>query len=217
MGRFPAQTRSRPPCRLTKRARLSTDCADEAAEAPSGPRLSVVKVRTTRPAALSVTFPFTRAGARAAGVGIKSLRSALYQRLFYDLYVASDIAVTPELRARAALRVAGVGAHASHFTAAQIWGIPVPRDSDTHVTVTRREERCVRQGIKSHLRNSGSITTVRSGIPVSTPEQTFLDLAATGMDLIDLVIVGDMMGEGEVDHHRRAERSRGRVDWSTRP
>lgn len=147
----------------------------------------------TRPAALNVTSPFTRADARAAGVSIKSLRSAIYQKLFYDLYVAADVAITPEVWARAALHVAGPGAHASHSTAAQIWGIPVPRDSHTHVTVPDRNDRCVRQGIKSHLRNAGSTTTIRSGVRISTPEQTFLDLAATGMGLVDLVIVGDMM------------------------
>jgi hypothetical protein len=33
----------------------------------------------------------------------------------------------------------------------------------------------------------------RKGLPVSTPEQTFLDLAAVGLGLIDLVVVADGM------------------------
>ncbi|HWI00332.1 MAG TPA: hypothetical protein VNT27_08365, partial [Propionibacteriaceae bacterium] len=34
------------------------------------------------------------------------------------------------------------------------------------------------------------MTTLR-GLPISTPEQTFLDLASVGVELVDLVIVAD--------------------------
>jgi hypothetical protein len=35
--------------------------------------------------------------------------------------------------------------------------------------------------------------TQRTGIPVSTPEQTFIDLAAIGVNLVDMVVLGDAM------------------------
>ena len=36
------------------------------------------------------------------------------------------------------------------------------------------------------------------GIPLSTPEQTFIDLAAIGVNLVDLVVLGDAMLKAEL-------------------
>jgi len=85
--------------------------------------------------------PFSRAQARAAGIGLKTLLSSRFQKVFYDCYVSSNVPLTTKLRAKAALGTA----------------------------VTR-------------FRN----------LPVTTPEQTFLDLA-TGLDLVALVVLGDSL------------------------
>jgi REase_MTES_1575 len=101
--------------------------------------------------------------------------------------------LTPQLRARAALRLASVDSYASHHTAAELWGLPVPHDDHTHITVPEQGERLRRQGVKSHVGQGDARRTLRAGIPLSTPEQTFIGLAASGVTLVDLVVLGDAM------------------------
>jgi hypothetical protein len=55
---------------------------------------------------LDIRSPFTRADARAAGITVKELISSRYQKVFYNLYVSADVVLTPQVRARAALRLA---------------------------------------------------------------------------------------------------------------
>ena len=132
---------------------------------------------------LDIGNPFMRADARAAGITVKELVSSRYQKVFYNLYVRADVVLTPQVRARAALRLASLDSYASHHTAAELWDLPVPHDDQTHITVPEHGERLRRQGLKSHLGQVDARRTVRSGIPVSTPEQTFIDLAAVGVNL----------------------------------
>jgi hypothetical protein len=83
------------------------------------------------------------------------------------------------------------GSYISHHTAAELWGAAPPADGATHVTLPSAFGRLVRQGVSSHYRNESAQTTLRKGLPISTPEQTFLDLAAIGVGLVDLVVVAD--------------------------
>ena len=142
---------------------------------------------------LDTDSPFTRADARAAGITEKVLLSGRYQKVHYDTYVSAHVLVTPQVRARAALHVAPRGAYVSHLSAAELWGLPAPADGHTHLTVAERSERLRRQGIKSHLGQPAAARTRLKGIPLSTPEQTFVDLATYGLPLVDLVVIGDAM------------------------
>ncbi|HKX13696.1 MAG TPA: hypothetical protein VJN19_00760, partial [Propionibacteriaceae bacterium] len=83
------------------------------------------------------------------------------------------------------------GSYISHHTAAELWGAVAPADGATHVTLPSASGRQVRQGVRSHYRKHPAQTTRRKGVLVSTPEQTFLDLAAIGVGLVDLVVVAD--------------------------
>jgi hypothetical protein len=143
--------------------------------------------------ALDVRNPFTRADARAAGITVKELIGSQYQKVFFNLYVSADVAITPQIRAGAAMRLACPESYASHYTAAELWGLPVPHDDHTHITVPAHGERLRRQGVKSHLGQSDAQRALRTGIPLSAPEQTFIDLAAIRMKLVDLVVLGDAM------------------------
>jgi hypothetical protein len=147
---------------------------------------------------LDVRNPFTRADARAAGITMRELIGRRYQKIFYNLYVGADVSVTPQVRARGALRLAGSNSYISRHTAAELWGLPVPHDDHTHITVPEHGERLRRQGIKSHLGQAAASRSLRIGIPLSTPEQTFIDLAAIGMNLVDLVVLGDAMLKAEL-------------------
>lgn len=101
--------------------------------------------------------------------------------------------ITPQIRARAALHLADPDSYASHHTAAELWGLPVPHNDQTHITVPEHGDRLRRKGVKSHLGQEAARRTIRTGIPASTPEQTFIDLAAFGVNLVDLVVLGDAM------------------------
>jgi hypothetical protein len=83
------------------------------------------------------------------------------------------------------------GSYISHHTAAELWDAAPPADGATHVTLPTACGRLVRQGVSSHYRSDSAQTTLRKGLPISTPEQTFLDLAAIGVGLVDLVVVAD--------------------------
>ena len=133
--------------------------------------------------------PFTRAEALAAGVTDRRLRGPAYRRLFTGVYVASDVPVDTRLRARAALRLAPIGSLVAGSTAAELLGGVVPRDARIHLRLSAGRMRV--PGIESRRLASGATATI-SGLPVTTAEATFLELARH-LDLVDLVVLGDSL------------------------
>jgi hypothetical protein len=142
-------------------------------------------------AAFDPRQPFSRADARAAGLTPEMLLSRRFHKIFWDTYVARDVPITPLLRARAVIRLVPSGSHISHHTAAELWGAAPPADVATHITLPSACGRLVRQGVHSHYRKRPAQTTLRKGVPISTPEQTFLDLAVVGVGLVDVVVVAN--------------------------
>jgi hypothetical protein len=158
--------------------------------------------------------PFSRAEARAAGLTAEMLLSRRFHKIFWDAYVARDIAITPLLRAKAVLKLVPRGSYISHHTAAELWGAAPPPNGATHVTLPSACGRQVRQGVRSHYRRQPAQTTLRKGLPISTPEQTFLDLAAVGVPLVDLVVVADgVIKAGHTSTERLIEAA---AEWSGR-
>jgi hypothetical protein len=137
--------------------------------------------------------PFSRAEARAAGLTPEMLLSKRFHKIFWDAYVSREVRITPLLKAKTVIRLVPSGSFISHHTAAELWGAAMPAGGVTHVTLPSARRRQVRQGIRSHYRKDRAQTTHRKGLPVSTPEQTFLDLAAVGVGLVDLVVAADGM------------------------
>jgi hypothetical protein len=69
-------------------------------------------------------------------------------------------------------------------------------------------------GVRSHYRRQPAQTTLSKGLPISTPEQTFLDFAAVGVPLVDLVVVADgMIKAGRTSTERLIEAA---AEWSGR-
>ena len=134
--------------------------------------------------------PFTRAEGMTAGMTPWQLRSRDIVRLHRNVYVARRAPRTLALRATAVLKVAPPGTAISHQTAALLWGGSVPPTSELHVRI-RREETFRVDGVRTH---KGPMPDVRlwRGIPVTSPEATFCDLAAT-LDLVQLVTLGDRL------------------------
>ena len=154
--------------------------------------------------------PFSRADARAAGLTPEMLLTKRFHKIFWDSYVLREVKITPLLRAQAVMNLVPVGSHISHHTAAELWGATVPSDGDTHVWTPSAQGRQIRQGVKTHYGNGPAHTTLRRGVPLSTPEQTFLDLAGGGVKLIDLVVAADgMIKSGHTTPERLIEAAAG--------
>src|SRR5690606_36013517 len=84
------------------------------------------------------------------------------------------------------------GAVASHHTAARLWGGLVPDSPEVHVTVAAARSRRRRPGLRCHVGPVSATTTLPGQVPLTSPEQTFVDLAAD-LALVDLVVLGDSL------------------------
>jgi hypothetical protein len=143
--------------------------------------------------ALDATSPFIRQLALQRGLSDADLRSWRYQRIFHGIYISSSVQVTTKVRAAAALTVSPPGSFASHHTAVRLWGGIPPESPLTHVSLPGPGVRCVRQGIISHRGLPGAQLSRRFALPISTPVQAFIELAAVGTNLVDLVVAGDSL------------------------
>ena len=138
------------------------------------------------------TVPFTRSHALAAGAEPRLIRGNRFKRIFGGVRIASDVPLTPEVRARAALLLHPPTAFVSSVTVAELMQLPVPPCDRTHVSVLRQEERRQRPGLACHVACSETVVTQARGIRVSSPLDLFVELAGA-LSLVDLVVVGDAM------------------------
>lgn len=136
--------------------------------------------------------PFTRADAVAAGISPKTIRGSRYRRIFRNVYIDSGVRPSAWERTVAALMLHPDEAWASHSSAAQVYGVVVPDDSQVHVSVTDARHRRWQPGIKPHVAPPGSTVRTVRGIRVSGPVRLFIELAAI-LDLVDLVVAGDSL------------------------
>ena len=104
--------------------------------------------------------------------------------LFRGVHVERRAPLTLAVRIEAALLVVTPGSHVSHYTAATLWGGVVPAHPDIHVSSPRNRTR--RDGITAHRFKEGQEVVRFSGFRVTSPVQTFLDLAHC-LTLVDLV------------------------------
>jgi hypothetical protein len=142
--------------------------------------------------ALNVHRPFSRGQARAAGIRLRELLGPQFHKILYDSYVSATVPITTRLRAEAALEVSVPGSYVSHHTAAELWDGVVPASSDVHITVPGDAPRSRRQGIRAHSTSGSTERSTFRGLAISSPTQTFLDLACT-LDLVDLIVLGDSL------------------------
>lgn len=137
--------------------------------------------------------PFSRAEAVQAGIDPLKLSGPKYQRIFRGIYVSMRVDADVRLRAQGAIRLAAPGGFASHHTAALIYGAVPPQSPDIHISRRQKNRRSVKRGLMVHLASAAAESTRFAGIAISTPEQCFLEIAATGATLVDLVVLGDSL------------------------
>lgn len=144
----------------------------------------------------------------------RQLRGQTWRRLFDGVYIHRDVAITHEIRARAAsLRIPR--AVVTGCSAAALWGVDaLPTDADVEVTVPPDVHAVRIQGIRSRRAVLAEAdVSRRRGVPVTTPEATAVRLAAA-LPLDDAVVAIDqLIHTGVVDLARvraRAATARGR-------
>lgn len=135
--------------------------------------------------------PFLRSEAIRRGLSRHRVDGPSYHRLFGTVRVAASTELSPLTLLRAAHLVVP-GAVASHHTAARLWGGLVPDSPEVHVTVASARSRRRRPGLRCHVGAVSATTTLPGQVPLTSPEQTFVDLAAD-LALVDLVVLGDSL------------------------
>lgn len=141
---------------------------------------------------LDTRRPFTRADAVRAGIDPKILRTSRFRRIFRGVFIDAKVPDSPFVRAEAALLLHPPGAFVSHSTAALLYGLPVPTDPLTHVTVRRTRDRRRRPEIRNHVTIGDPAVATRRGLKISHPFRMFIELAGV-LALVDLVVLGDAL------------------------
>ncbi|MCW2523923.1 MAG: hypothetical protein JWO63_2258, partial [Frankiales bacterium] len=134
--------------------------------------------------------PFRAATAYRQGIQRSELLGKEYRRVIHGVYVPASAADRPGVRAAAALVPHPADAYASHFTAARLWGLPVPADPSEDVSVTHANHRRRRRQVRVHIAPAEAAVRVVDGLRVSAPTQVFTELAAL-IPLVDSVALGD--------------------------
>ncbi len=103
-------------------------------------------------------------------------RSGYLRPLHRGVYAVGHTALPPLARELAAVLACAPDAYLSHHSAAAAWGI-LEIDSPIHVTVVARNTG-PRAGVVVHRARALDVAR-HQGIPITTPTQTVVDLAAT--------------------------------------
>lgn len=138
---------------------------------------------------LDISRPFRAGDALAAGMPKRRLSTDRFRKLQPGIYVSAGVQDVRHEH-QALLMLLGDSAFLSHHQAARLYGAVVPHTETLHASVPLGRHRSRREGIAVH-QSSRRPTTFR-GIPVTTPEDTFLDLVPH-LGLVDQVVLGDSL------------------------
>jgi very-short-patch-repair endonuclease len=129
---------------------------------------------------------------------LKRRRAGRLHPLHRGVYAVGHIAPSPERGWMAAVLALGDGAVLSHRSAAELWGLLPPGDSVAEVSLSNRNGRRRRPGVRIHRPVSleNAETTRRRGIPVTAPARTLADLrsAVSAQELRRAVRQADILG-----------------------
>jgi very-short-patch-repair endonuclease len=117
------------------------------------------------------------AGVSASGISRRVSAGRLH-RVFRGVYAVGHTRLSSEGRWMSAVLACGEGASLSHRTAAELWGLLPRRNGPTDVTIPGKGGRRPRRGIRLHRSPllTPAVTTLLSGIAVTTPARTLADL-----------------------------------------
>ncbi|MDO5534607.1 MAG: DUF559 domain-containing protein [Propionibacteriaceae bacterium] len=139
---------------------------------------------------VDIRRPFRTLDAAASGVSKRRLYSPEFRRIVRSVHILSSVRHEPWHEAEAVLLVAGEGAFVSHHTAARLYGAVVPDEEHLHASNEPTRHRSTIPGVTVH-RSTHTPQRFR-GLPVTSPTDTFVDLAGC-LGLVDLVVLGDSL------------------------
>jgi very-short-patch-repair endonuclease len=142
--------------------------------AATGP--AIARVATGQKGAIS-RRQLAEAGLGAGAIDWRAGNGQLHRK-YRGVYLVGHQALAPFAREAAALLAVGADAVLSHESAALAWGIADEYAGDVHITVAGRTLRS-RDGLRIHRAKTAPPTRTRHRLPVTSPTQTLLDLAAT--------------------------------------
>lgn len=169
-----------------------------------------------------LTSPFTVRRAAELGVGRKVLRGPRFHLLFRGVYLAAHLEPTLQRRLAGALLVLPAGCVVSGVSAARLWGFD-PRGHQVLEVARNGASRSVLPGVRVRRHLDPIPFVVHEGLPVTTPERTFVD-AARSLGVLQLVMLADhLLHSGVVtfsdlvafcrDHRLHGVRRARRVVW----
>ncbi|UYM03744.1 hypothetical protein [Solicola gregarius] len=138
------------------------------------------------------TEPVLEADARAFGLTTKLLQRSGFRHVHRGVFVWRGLEDSPELQYDAAQLTMDRIALASHQTAAQLHGLPVPGPKTPHFWLPEGEKGRDTRGLHVHWYKVGQVPayTMVDNRRATTIGKTFVDLA-TQLGLFDLVAYGD--------------------------
>jgi hypothetical protein len=148
-----------------------------------------VPPQTPIPSAL-LGRPFLASTAHRLGLSAQVLRGRRFRRVFHAVYVEATVPDSLELRVDAVRLLVPEAAVVSHFTAAQLRGLPVPASDQIHISIPAEIRGPRIAGVRPHEGSPSAV--LRHGRRISAPIDNFVELAET-LSLVDLVILGDAM------------------------
>jgi len=131
--------------------------------------------------------------AASAGIGPRRLRGRAFARVTSGAYLDADASYLLDPRCLALLSVLP-GCVLSHWTATAVHGLPLPpgRSAEPfHVLVPPGRRAPRRAGVVAHTTQHQVHPVSVRGLPVTDVVRTWCDLARSGADVEDLVVVGD--------------------------
>jgi very-short-patch-repair endonuclease/predicted transcriptional regulator of viral defense system len=138
----------------------------------------------------------------------RRMKAGRLHAIHRGVYAVGHRALKAEGRWMAAVLAAGRGAVLSHTSAAAAWDLRRTSSGLIHVTVPGDPGRKRRRGLRIHRSRTliADDVTVHTGIPVTTPTRTIIDLARTLEDraLDHIVDLADQRGLVDFDTLRKA-------------
>ncbi|GAA3544531.1 hypothetical protein AFL01nite_16590 [Aeromicrobium flavum] len=137
--------------------------------------------------------PFSLAEAQARGLTRRALGGARFVRVFRGVYALAGLTMGLREWLLAALLAAPSDAAVSHRTALAWYGLDLSGGSDGRLHLsTRQNAVCREPRIRIHRRLHSISTRDVRGVPVTSPERTFVD-CATQFTLVQLVAAADWL------------------------
>jgi hypothetical protein len=139
----------------------------------------------------SLDRPFRCRDGIAAGLTSRQVNGPRFRLVAKDVHVPNDVELDLPTRCAAFQLAVDVPLVFSHFTAAELYGVPIERDSKLHISIRAEVEPRMRGLVAHRVLDLGDVWTVR-GLPTTSPGRTFVDLASK-LDIVSLVGAGDVL------------------------